>query len=382
MGRRHIRILKLVMLTWIASVSTLLGVIIPVCLNQQNVQDQETTAMLLRSRHLEMSLTEDDPGSLSEREYLTPRTYRVNPINYEYILEGGDAVCGKQSPFLLIVVPSIPGHFETREAIRKTYGSFADNSVYNSGMKGSLNVSISLLFVLGNAKSEVQASLIKNENTIYGDILQGNFTDTYHNLTRKMLLALKWISNYCEGVTYMFKIDEDVFVNIPLLVTYLKTQPFVREGYIFGKIHAGHQVMRAGRWAVSEQEYPLPTYPAYAAGNSYVISGHILPLIFFYSEYLPYLSIEDAFITGCLGAVVGAKKISLLGFTWWDIQSPGACVFYERRMFTGNRITVPYMYKLWTAYVSYQAFCKHFRNEFLRGDLKEFVASLQIQYPT
>lgn len=378
MRRNFRQTLKLVLVTWIASVSTLLGIIFPLSLHSSDSNDLEVAASFYRDSQVVSVFVGNNSGTQrklsansqsDEKNYLTPRKHKVNPIDYDFIL-GANNVCGERSPYLLIVVPSVPAHFQTREAIRKTYGSFANDSAYNTGAKGRLNVAISLIFVLGNAKSQFHTSLIKNENAIYGDILQANFTDTYHNLTVKMLVALKWISSHCKGASYVLKIDEDVFVNIPHLVTFLKAQPVHTEGTIFGKLHVDHPVLREGRWAVSVNEFPLAIYPSYAAGNSYVISGHILPLMFSYSEYVPYLSMEDVFITGCLGNIVGARKINVNGFTWWDKGVPRPCAFYKTKQFTGNRITVPYMYKLWAVYVSYRSVCTSYRKRLYQKNMK------------
>ena len=361
----YLRCLKLVLLVWIACVSTFLGILVPLLLTHRNSDIPDEVANL----------------EYNADYYLTLRKFKINPINRQYLLEPNDAACvgSSPSPYLLILIPSIPDHFSTREAIRKTYGSFADNSLYRTGASGKLNVSISVIFMLGKVESRFNASLVQSEHAIYGDILQADFDDTYANLTLKMLLGIKWISTRCKDVEYLLKIDEDVFVNLPRLVSLLRNQTFIEKGYIFGKIHYNRPVFRDGRWAVSIKDFPLTLYPSYAAGNSYVISGRILPKIFNKSEYLPYLSIEDAFITGCLGDAVGAKKVSVKGFTWWDENTPDPCSFYETGKYTGNRVSIMHMYTLWAAYVSRETLCKTHRRVFIQLGLKAALDSLKTQ---
>lgn len=370
-SRKNIlRITKTVLLVWIACVSTFLGIIVPFYISEQS--SRQTTELYYLQRGLQVptelqgnrtllqTKLAEKKRVIKEQEYYIPRPRRVNPMDYEFLLLG-KSVCDQSSPFLLITVPSIPGHFKQRDAIRRTYGSFAENNVYDSDVKQRLNVSVRLVFILGNAKSKSKLSLIQNENKIYKDIVQADFTDSYYNLTIKMILTLKWVSEYCPGARYLLKIDEDIFVNLPHLVEFLRVQKYYPEGSIYGKIHESHEVMRTGRWAVSKAEFPLIYYPPYAAGNSYVISGNIIPKLFHYSEYFPYLSIEDAFITGCLATVLGVRRFNTLGFTWWDQTLPPACGFYDRKQFTGNRVSVQDMYKLWAAYVSYRKYCRRYR---------------------
>ncbi|NXD32714.1 B3GT4 galactosyltransferase, partial [Spelaeornis formosus] len=55
----------------------------------------------------------------------------------------------------------------------------------------------------------------------HGDILQGDFADTYGNLTRKTLLLLRWARACCAGSPFLLKADDDVFVNVPAVTQHL-----------------------------------------------------------------------------------------------------------------------------------------------------------------
>ncbi|NXP56800.1 B3GT4 galactosyltransferase, partial [Heliornis fulica] len=70
----------------------------------------------------------------------------------------------------------------------------------------------------------------------HGDLLQGAFSDTYANLTLKTLLILRWASGRCPGASFLLKADDDVFVNVPALTSYLAS---VRPPSFFylGRIH-------------------------------------------------------------------------------------------------------------------------------------------------
>ncbi|NXY27238.1 B3GT4 galactosyltransferase, partial [Atrichornis clamosus] len=68
------------------------------------------------------------------------------------------------------------------------------------------------------------------------DVLQGDFGDTYGNLTRKTLLLLRWAAACCGGVPYLLKADDDVFVNVPALAAHLR-RPATPPRLYLGRVH-------------------------------------------------------------------------------------------------------------------------------------------------
>ncbi|KAH3883780.1 beta-1,3-galactosyltransferase 5-like [Dreissena polymorpha] len=305
-----------------------------------------------------------DPGqvalfqrkAIEARYYSLPKT-KVNHIDHKLIITGRH-ICDLESPYLLIVVPSVPSHADIREVIRSTIGSFGkyrDQTVH--GLNIAVPFSVKLVFVLGRNGDALTDLAVRNESHSYGDILQADFVESYYNLTRKMLVTLKWVSVYCSEIDYMLKLDEDVFVNIPVLVHYLRTFRYTTKGSIHGHINWESPVRRLGKWAVKWSEFPLTQYPNYAVGNSYVISGNIIPRMFRASEYLPYMPIEDAFVTGILGKIVEAEKVHNDGFTYWLDSKPVPCAFAASGKISATKVSSSLMKDLWNACISFQNFC-------------------------
>ena len=58
-------------------------------------------------------------------------------------------------------------------------------------------------------KAEIVAEFEK-----YKDLVQGNFVDSYKNLTLKAVLGLRWMSQYCSEAPFAIKTDDDTFLNI------------------------------------------------------------------------------------------------------------------------------------------------------------------------
>ncbi|NWU60078.1 B3GT4 galactosyltransferase, partial [Dromas ardeola] len=70
----------------------------------------------------------------------------------------------------------------------------------------------------------------------FGDLLQGPFPDAYPSLARKTLLLLRWAAARCPAAPFLLKADDDVFVNLPALTSYLAGGRHPRRLYL-GRVH-------------------------------------------------------------------------------------------------------------------------------------------------
>ncbi|NXI87185.1 B3G5B glucosaminyltransferase, partial [Rhipidura dahli] len=71
------------------------------------------------------------------------------------------------------------------------------------------------------------------------DILQGDFGDSYGNLTRKTLLLLRWARACCGGSPFLLKADDDSFVHVPAVATYLASWGASPARLYLGRVHWG-----------------------------------------------------------------------------------------------------------------------------------------------
>ena len=51
-------------------------------------------------------------------------------------------------------------------------------------------------------------------NIAYMSDLQGDFLDTYHNLSYKEIMGNLWISEFCEQAEFVVKTDDDQFIDL------------------------------------------------------------------------------------------------------------------------------------------------------------------------
>jgi len=83
--------------------------------------------------------------------------------------------------YMLVLCGSNPEHGEVRDVIRQTWGN-----------PKIPNFPFRLIFLFGQPVSPVVQQHLEEESAKYGDILQGDFIDSYHNITPRDLMGLKW----------------------------------------------------------------------------------------------------------------------------------------------------------------------------------------------
>ena len=216
-----------------------------------NLSDNNTT----------INIQEDEITSPVPSLLTTPGL--LNPHSFQFIKDANNLCSRKEPPFLLVLVMSIHDHMDVRNAIRQTWGVVAKGGTWPGR---TVEETVKLAFLLGLHQFPERESLLVAENEKYGDIIQENFVDSYYNLSIKMVMGLKWASQYCPGVRFILKADEDTFVNLPMLVDILR-QPETPKDTIIGRIMPESKVYRVGKWSVDKKVYAGKVYPPYAAGR-------------------------------------------------------------------------------------------------------------------
>jgi len=122
-------------------------------------------------------------------------------------------------------------------------------------------------------------------------------------MTFKELAALFWLRLYCPTVRYLFRIDDDLLLNIFLLLDYIRHQlDFKRKDGIFGWFRHKIPVYRTGRWPVTKYEYIPNTYPSYSFTIGFLFSNKTCQRLVQAAnkENQQIIRINDAYITGIL----------------------------------------------------------------------------------
>ncbi|CAL1531596.1 unnamed protein product [Lymnaea stagnalis] len=241
----------------------------------------------------------------------------IHPVNHSFsFLITGESVC-QETPFLLVVIPSVIDHREMREAIRRTWIKAAET---NSWPRANVTVRLKHIFLFGyNKNSKLQDfRRLLRESHEHRDVVMVDFEDSYRNLTIKILSGLRWMTSFCPRAEFLLKVDEDTFINAPLMTELLlRVRQEERTGkYVLGLRHAYRQpvVARHGKWAVSKEEYPLDYYPHYLYGHTYAISRLGVGELLDKSKYARIIAPEDAYITGILPKISGIPRLGAPSF--------------------------------------------------------------------
>lgn len=226
----------------------------------------------------------------------------LNPHPFEFIISAPD-LCRGRRVFLVCYVHTAVGHAKRRRRIRQTWGN-------RSNYPG---VEIQVVFFVGlpNVTTNVgrlHRDYLEFESKRYGDIVQENFVDTYHNLSIKGVGALKWISEHCSHAEYVLKTDDDIFVNMYAILNHLRNlraEGYTRRlimCYVFWKMHVDRS---GGQWSLTKDYFPDDLYPPYCSGMGYVASVDVTIAMYRVSPHVRFLWVDDAFIGGVLPAALG-----------------------------------------------------------------------------
>ncbi|XP_062972045.1 N-acetyllactosaminide beta-1,3-N-acetylglucosaminyltransferase 2 [Elgaria multicarinata webbii] len=221
----------------------------------------------------------------------------------------------KHKPFLLLAIKSLVPHFDRRQAIRESWGKET-----RSG-----DITIVRVFLLGQTPSEDHypdlSDMLKFESDTHQDILLWNFRDTFFNLTLKEVLFLKWVSNTCPDTQFIFKGDDDVFVNTHQILDYLKSLTKEKAKDLF----IGDVIQDAGPHRDKRVKYFIPeniydgSYPPYAGGGGFLYSGDLALRLTNISDRVLLYPIDDVYIGMCLQKL-GLAPEKHKGFKTFDID--------------------------------------------------------------
>ena len=213
--------------------------------------------------------------------------------------DDADALMEVGSPpvYLLIIVHSHPAHKRRRNAIRETWGEIVRK--YDSRQ-------VVIVFILGIPQDYDELKMVEKEARLYRDVVAWNFVDEYRNLTIKSIVGFYWAARFCQNAKYMMKADDDVYFNVPYLIDVLGGYP--QKDLILGSLNPRSPVKRYGQWQVEYKQFPFSVFPPYCSGCAYALSGDMAAR--FYQVYqadqaLPFIPVEDVYITGILGERLG-----------------------------------------------------------------------------
>ena len=116
---------------------------------------------------------------------------------------------------------------------------------------------------------------------------------------------------------------------------------------ILGPLNIGSRVYRTGKWKLSHEEFPFAFFPAYESGSGYAISSDLLLPLLTAAERVPFIFIDDVYVTGILGKILGVRHVRRKGFAYWTSKAPKACDILKGEVLTGTRVTYLVQRRIW-----------------------------------
>ncbi|XP_018430373.1 PREDICTED: beta-1,3-galactosyltransferase 5-like [Nanorana parkeri] len=234
-------------------------------------------------------------------------------------------------PLLLLAVKSKPQSTGRRSVLRQTW---ARQRVVEGYM-------VRPVFLMAQTNSSGFMKLVEEESKEYNDILQWDFTEGHHNLSLKERCFLEWLHFNVPHVRYVFKGDDDEFVNPSALVRYIKEHGTPRS--LHGALQHHSIVLRYSKYQVSTSLFPNPKYPNFLSGGGYLFPGASLPLLYRASQEIPVFPLDDVY----LGFLVLAANLSLTNdkrFYVWGLKFD-PCHFRQALVVHG--INMENLVKMW-----------------------------------
>ncbi|XP_055384011.1 putative uncharacterized protein DDB_G0282133 [Condylostylus longicornis] len=210
---------------------------------------------------------------------------------------------------LLIVITSAPSHREARLSIRQTWGHYGTRR------------DIAIAFILGRTLNPIIEESLNNENYLYGDLIRGRFIDSYNNLTLKTISILEWVDKQCSFVNYVLKTDDDMFINVPKLLSFIDKQNqnnnnSNKKNIIYGRLAKKWKPIRnkKSKYYVAPGQFSQQVFPQFTTGPAYLMSSDIIHDLFIKSLEQTYLKLEDVFTTGIVAQLLNIKRVHVNEF--------------------------------------------------------------------
>ncbi|XP_046643292.1 beta-1,3-galactosyltransferase 1-like [Daphnia pulicaria] len=213
------------------------------------------------------------------------------------------------NPSVFIAIISAPEHFKERNDIRETWLIHLKSALE----KNLLGISTRFGFFLGQTRNDSIQKRIEEENQKHGDIVQIEMDDSYRNLTLKGIAVLNWVRQQCAKVDLVFKVDDDVYVNVHNLVHFVRSN-YQLNNSLFGYGNFGFYPIRMpgypedyAKWDMTFEQYPWSHYPNYVNGPAYFMHSSVVIPLLAASQTTPLIPFEDVFLTGMCTEKAGVK---------------------------------------------------------------------------
>jgi beta-1,3-galactosyltransferase 1 len=315
---------------------------------QQIMSLEIPSAVGLKSQedsHMDVSLLNLEPNPFFKR-WRNKLCQSCDMPGTSYLIHN-HARCAHKEIFVVFLLNSHPKNSAKRRAIRETWGQRA--------IMESLN--LQYVFILGISDSQETNTRVKAESTKYGDIVQGEFTDTYANLSVKTMVGLNWAQSVCPRAKYIFKTDDDMFINV-FAITRTMEEKIIDKNAIYGNCMGSgypHRCVQS-KWYTSYRVYPAFLYGPFCLGSALVMTSEAGRRLFTSSRETPYFQVEDVYVSALARAKAGLNTRTLDGVFMSKISMDDCPKSSKKLAYLLSDVAG--FYSLWTQVMSHKCMGK------------------------
>ena len=193
---------------------------------------------------------------------------------------------------------------------------------------------VKLVFLVAEAQTSSDQTLLGDEHSQHGDIVQSSLVDGHRRLGYKILMGYVWAYTRCTQVEYTAKTDDNVVLDMDTIITALQARTGTRENFITcPTLNWGMKVLRSatphmtGNWSVSKEEYDRDVMPDFCIGFLYVttpkVGAALVQVGLALYNQTEVVQIEDSLITGVLRERLPQVSIEML-------ETPGIPSLWQR----------------------------------------------------
>ena len=217
-----------------------------------------------------------------------------------------------------------------------------------------------VVFLLGTTSDGDVTQLVRAEAERDGDIVQGDFLDTYHNLTLKAVMGFRWLAEFCPRVSFVVKVDDDVLLHVYQVVTRL--MPMLNKPHTIGcfvNYKNKSKILRdkTEKWRVNDSDFSgLEYYPFdYCSGYFVLMTGDLIQPMVDAARVVPFFWIDDVYVYGLLPHLIGdVRFLHLFGLSVsYEDAQPCFTQFGKKCVYTvvnnkNSSVDMTLMRQLWT----------------------------------
>lgn len=205
---------------------------------------------------------------------------------------------------LLIAIKSTTNDYRLRQLLRRTWLAQTEWD-YRIKCNGEIKpIQVQHIFLLG-MQSPNDAEYLHSESD-FGDILLGEFEDSFQNLSIKEHLFLDYVNELGpDSLDFIYKGDTDVLVNPPMLLDQIVRTAAHQPDFILGcrTLNMKPFVEQMSKYYVPVELWPhdKPYYP-YVSGGGFILTSGLVKRMIVAKDRVPIFPIDDAYLGSVLHA--------------------------------------------------------------------------------